>query len=91
MIPQLAPRFPIDTAQLGLFRLSAGGFFASRAIFRPSSPFAKFLASSPAMAYGWGEILWQEANHASTHKDLPVGIYLAVGRAWRRGSWPPAR
>jgi uncharacterized protein len=79
MIPQLAARFPIDTAQLGLFGLSAGGFFTSWAVFQPGSPFKKYIISSPAMSYGRGEIFRQEAAYASTHKDLPVGIYLAAG------------
>jgi len=79
MVPQLAVKFPIDTAQLGLFGLSAGGFFASWAIFQPNSPFKKYLISSPAMAYGRGEIFRQEARYAESHKDLPVGIYLAAG------------
>lgn len=79
MIPQLAAKFPIDTAQLGLFGLSAGGFFTSWAIFQPNSPFKKYLISSPAMAYGRGEIFRQEAGYAANHKDLPVGIYLAAG------------
>ncbi len=79
MIPQLAARFPIDTAQLGLFGLSAGGFFTSFAIFQPDTPFKKYIISSPAMSYGRGEIYRQEAAFASTHKDLPVGIYLASG------------
>jgi len=79
MIPQLAAKFPIDTAQLGLFGLSAGGFFASWAIFQPNSPFKKYIISSPAMSYGRGEIYRQEAGYAEKHKDLPVGIYLASG------------
>lgn len=79
MIPQLAARFPIDTTQLGLFGLSAGGFFASWALFQPNSPFTKYLISSPAMAYGRGEIFRQEAGYAANHTDLPVAIYLAAG------------
>ena len=79
MIPLLAARFPIDTAQLGLFGLSAGGFFTSWVIFQPNTPFKKYIISSPAMAYGRGEIFRQEAEYAKTHKDLPVGIYLAAG------------
>jgi predicted alpha/beta superfamily hydrolase len=79
MVPQLAARFPIDTAHLGLFGLSAGGFFASWAIFQPNSPFKKYLISSPAMSYGRGEIFRQEARYAESHKDLPVGIYLGAG------------
>jgi len=79
MIPQLAAKFPIDTAQLGLFGLSAGGFFTSWAIFQPNSPFKKYLISSPAMAYGRGEIFRQEAGYAANHQDLPVGIYFGAG------------
>ncbi len=79
MIPALAAKFPIDTADLGLFGLSAGGFFTSWAIFQPSSPFKKYLVSSPAMAYGRGEIFRREASYAMNHKDLSVGIYLAAG------------
>ncbi len=79
MIPALTAKFPIDTAQLGLFGLSAGGFFTSWAIFQPNSPFKNYLISSPAMAYGRGEIVRQEAHYAASHQDLPVGIYLAAG------------
>ena len=79
MIPLLAARFPIDTTQLGLFGLSAGGFFASWAIFQPNTPFTKYIISSPAMAYGRGEIFRQEAAYAKAHKDLAVGLYFASG------------
>lgn len=79
MIPLLAVKFPIDTAQLGLFGLSAGGFFTSWVMFQPNTPFKKYIISSPAMAYGRGEIFRQEAAYANTHKDLAVGVYLASG------------
>jgi uncharacterized protein len=79
MIPLLAKKFPIDTTQLGLFGVSAGGFFASWAIFQPDTPFKKYIISSPAMAYGRGEIFRQEAAYAKDHKDLPIGIYFAAG------------
>jgi uncharacterized protein len=79
MIPLLAAKFPIDTAQLGLFGLSAGGFFTSWAIFQPNTPFNKYIISSPAMAYGRGEIFRQEAAYAKAHKDLAIGVYFASG------------
>jgi predicted alpha/beta superfamily hydrolase len=79
MIPQLSAKFPIDTSQLGLFGLSAGGFFTSWAIFQPNTPFKKYIISGPAMAYGRGEIFRQEAAYATTHKDLPVGVYFGAG------------
>jgi hypothetical protein len=79
MIPLLAAKFPIDTAELGLFGLSAGGFFTSWAIFQPNTPFKKYIISSPAMAYGRGEIFRQEAAYAKAHKDLAIGVYFASG------------
>jgi uncharacterized protein len=79
MIPLLAAKFPIDTKELGLFGVSAGGFFTSWVIFQPNSPFNNYIISSPAMAYGHGEIFRQEAAYAKMHKDLAAGIYLAAG------------
>ena len=79
LIPLVAAKYPIDPAQLGLFGISAGGFFASWTIFQPNSPFRKYIISSPAMAYGDGEIFRQEARYASGHKDLGVGIYFGAG------------
>lgn len=79
MIPLLAARFPIDTTQLGLFGISAGGFFATWVMFQPNTPFNKYIISSPAMAYGNGETFRLEAEYAKTHKDLAVGMYMAAG------------
>jgi predicted alpha/beta superfamily hydrolase len=79
MIPLLAAKYPIDTKELGLFGLSAGGFFTSWVIFQPNTPFNKYIISSPAMSYGHGEIFRQEAAYAKTHKDLAAGIYFAAG------------
>lgn len=79
LIPLVAAKYPIDTTQLGLFGVSAGGFFTSWVIFQPNSPFKKYLISSPAMAYGDGEAFRQEERYAADHKDLPVAIYLGAG------------
>lgn len=48
-------------------------------IVRREKPFKKYIISSPAMAYGHGEIFRREAAYAKTHKDLPVGIYFGAG------------
>lgn len=79
LIPRLAERYPIDREQLGLFGLSAGGFFASWAIFQERSPFRTYIISSPAMAYGDGEIFRQEEKWAASHKDLGAAIFIASG------------
>ena len=64
LIPLALGKYPIDPGQLGLFGVSAGGFFESWAIFQPNSPFKKYLISSPAMAYGNGEVFRQEERYA---------------------------
>ncbi|MGQ0649872.1 MAG: alpha/beta hydrolase [Gemmatimonadaceae bacterium] len=79
LIPLMTSKYPIDANQLGLFGISAGGFFASWTIFQPNSPFRRYIISSPAMAYGDGEIFRQEERFAKEHRDLPVGIYFGAG------------
>ena len=79
LIPRLAGRFPIDTARLGLYGLSAGGFFAAWVMFQEMSPFHKYIISSPALAYGDGEVFRDETRWAASHKDLPIGVFMASG------------
>jgi predicted alpha/beta superfamily hydrolase len=79
LLPALRRAARIDPTRLGLFGVSAGGFFASWSLFQPESPFTAYIASSPAMAYGDGEIFRQEARWAESHQDLPASVYLAFG------------
>jgi uncharacterized protein len=79
VLPKVLAKYPIDPNNLGLFGLSAGGFFAIYTIFQPSSPFTKYIIASPAMAYGDGEAFRLEERYAASNKDLKVGIYLSAG------------
>jgi predicted alpha/beta superfamily hydrolase len=79
LVPLVAAKYPIDSSQLGLFGISAGGFFTSWVVFQSNSPFKKYLISSPAMAYGDGSTFREEERYAKEHKDLPVSIYLGAG------------
>jgi predicted alpha/beta superfamily hydrolase len=79
LIPLVAAKYPIDRNQLGLFGISAGGFFTSWAMFQSNSPFKKYLISSPAMAYGDGSTFREEERYAKEHQDFPVSIYLGAG------------
>ncbi|MBC7895724.1 MAG: hypothetical protein H7066_09930, partial [Cytophagaceae bacterium] len=79
LIPMIAAKYPIDRENLGLFGISAGGFFATWAMFQPNVPFKKYLISSPAMAYGDGEAFRLEEKFAKEHKDFPVSIYFGAG------------
>ena len=79
LIPDLKKAHRIDTDDLGLFGVSAGGFFAAWAIFQENSPFTRYLISSPGMAYGDDVVFRLEATYAETHTDLPISIYLGSG------------
>lgn len=79
VLPRVIAKYPIDREQLALFGVSAGGYFASYAIFQDASPFSTYIISSPAMAYGDGEIFRIEERYAKAHKDLNAAIYLASG------------
>jgi hypothetical protein len=79
LLPSVMRKYPIDPERLGLFGQSAGGFFASYAIFQPHSPFTTYIISSPAMAYGDGEVLRQEELYSTANKDLQAGVYLGSG------------
>jgi predicted alpha/beta superfamily hydrolase len=79
IIPKAKAKYRIDMNRLGLYGISAGGFFASWTIFQPSSPFTTYIISSPATAYGDGEALRLEAQYAETNKDLRASIYMASG------------
>lgn len=79
LLPDLQTEFRIDQDDLGLFGVSAGGFFTTWVMFQDNSPFSRYLISSPAMAYGDGELFRLEAGYAETHDDLPVGVYFGSG------------
>lgn len=79
IIPRAKAKYRIDLNRLGLYGISAGGFFASWVIFQPNSPFTTYIISSPATAYGDGAALRLEAAYAETHKDLKANIYMASG------------
>jgi len=72
-------KYRIDQKSLGLYGVSAGGFFASWTLLQEHSPFRNYIISSPAMAYGDGEILRLEAGWAESHDDLAANIYMAAG------------
>ncbi len=79
LLAVLHRQYRLDADKLGLFGVSAGGFFASWAVLQQGSPFHNYIISSPAMAYGDGEIFRLEASYAENHKDLKANVYMAAG------------
>lgn len=79
MLPLVFEKYPIDPRQLGLFGISAGGYFATWTMFQPNSPFTKYIVSSPALGYGNDEIFREEARYAASHTDLDAKVYFWGG------------
>jgi predicted alpha/beta superfamily hydrolase len=79
LLPAIVRDHRIDRNRLGLFGVSAGGFFAAYTIFQDRTPFTRYIISSPAMAYGDGEIMRQEERFAAGHQDLSAEVYMASG------------
>lgn len=79
LIPDLYQAYRIDTTDLGLAGNSAAGFFTSYAMLKEESPFGKYIISSPAMAYGDGEIFRIEERWQRSHSDLQAKVYMGAG------------
>lgn len=79
LLPGLARGIRINLDNLTLGGASAGGYFASWAMFQKQSPFRNYIISSPAMAYGNGEIFRVEEDYARKHKNLKAGVYMSSG------------
>ena len=79
LLADLKERYRINVDDLGILGNSAGGFFASTLLFREDTPFKRYFISSPAMAYGDGEIFRLEARWAETHDDLNASISMGAG------------
>ena len=87
LLPVVSKDYRINSDDIGLLGISAGGFFAAWAIFQEDSPFTKYLISSPGMAYGDGEVFRLEAQYAEEHDDLPVSIYIGSGMLEMDDAW----
>jgi predicted alpha/beta superfamily hydrolase len=80
LLPGLAEHFPIDLlAKHTLIGHSSGGHYVLRAIFDPQSPFARYLALSPAFGSAAGSIQRLEGAYAAAYDDLAANIYVACG------------
>ncbi|MGF1462806.1 MAG: alpha/beta hydrolase [Maricaulaceae bacterium] len=86
IVPVLAQDFRIDTQNLALAGVSAGGAFATWTMFQEASPFSAYIISSGVMAMGDGALYALEESFAATHSDLNARVYFSSGS--REGSHP---
>lgn len=79
LLPYVESTYPVDPSQRVLMGSSFGGTFTLYAMFSEPTLFRGYIAGSPIVTFGNRFAFKQEAEYASSHKDLPVRLYLCVG------------
>lgn len=79
LIPVLSEYYDVAPGQYCLSGSSAAGFFASYVLLSDAPLFSSYIISSPAMAYGDGEIYRMEARRAATGKKFQASVYMGAG------------
>jgi len=79
LIPFIETNYRADPARRVLQGNSYAGLFTLYTLFSDAGLFSAYIAASPAVTYGNGSILRQEAEFAKAHKELPVKLYVGVG------------
>jgi predicted alpha/beta superfamily hydrolase len=79
LLPYIESEYRADASQRILMGSSFGGTFSLYALFSEPTLFSGYVAGSPIVTYGRRFAFRQEADYASSHKDLPVRLFLSVG------------
>jgi hypothetical protein len=87
LIPFIESEYRVDASRRVLMGSSYGGTFTLYALFSEPGLFSGYVAASPVVVYGGRFAFKQEAVYASSHKDLPVSLFLSVGEA-EELRWP---
>lgn len=80
LLPFVESEYRVDSSQRVLMGSSFGGIFTLYALFSDPRLFSGYVAASPSVVYGDRFAFKQEAAYASSHKDLPVKLFLSVGQ-----------
>ena len=83
LIPFIETNYRADPARRLLQGNSYAGLFTLYTLFSDPGLFSAYIAASPAVTYGGGSILRQEAEFAKAHTELPVKLYIGVGSTER--------
>jgi len=79
LLPFIEANYRTDPGERVLMGSSFGGTFGLYALFTEPTLFRGYVIGSPIVTYGNRFAFQQEANYASSHKDLPVRLFLSVG------------
>jgi hypothetical protein len=77
--PFIETNYRADPSRRMLQGSSYAGLFTLYAMFSEPEFFSGYISASPAVPYDDRYAFKQEAEHARTHKALPVKLFLAVG------------
>jgi predicted alpha/beta superfamily hydrolase len=79
LFPYIESNYRADPSHRVLMGSSFGGTFTLYAMFTDPVLFNGYVIGSPIVTYGQNFAFKQEAEYASSHKDLPVRLFLSVG------------
>lgn len=77
--PELARRFPIDSARRGVAGHSLGSLLVLHALFQSEPFFTHHLASAPSIWWAERAMLRQVENLRAKQSALPAQLFLSVG------------
>jgi|SRR5579859_828256 len=83
LIPMIESEFRVSPTDRVLAGHSYGGLFVLYALFHQPRLFNGYVAGSPSLGYGDKVTFEHESQFASTHKSLPVKLYICAG-GWKR-------
>ena len=79
LIPFVESEYRAESSDRMLMGSSFGGTFTLYALFAEPGLFSGYVAGSPIVPFGNRDVFKQEAAYASSHKELPVRLFLSVG------------
>jgi len=79
LIPLIDSKYKANPADRTLYGYSMGGLFGTYVLFTKPTLFKNILIGSPALSYNNGQIFDIEKEYASTHRELPVHVFIEVG------------
>jgi uncharacterized protein len=79
VMPLIETNYRVNPSRRILMGSSYGGTFTLFALYTEPTLFSGYVASSPVTVYGNRFAFQQDETYASSHKDLPVRLYIGVG------------
>ena len=79
LIPYIESNYHVSSTDRALQGTSSGGLFTLYALFQQPKLFQRYFAGSPSIQWDETYMFNLESNFASSHRDLPVHLFMCVG------------